>query len=149
MSIRVNTDKVYEDVQLVLDAMDIVEIDENSSIIFDIDNTLIDAQNNIIEPVMKIYKTAVEKKFNIFIVSSRFGDELNIELTKRQLKNKGITEYNSMYLLKPDRFNVIKMKYNARKNIKDRGFNTFFSFGDKLYDGFNCKYAGRFFQIEI
>jgi ribonucleotide monophosphatase NagD (HAD superfamily) len=58
----------------------------NPAIIFDIDDTLIDSTDNIIYPILNIYKFAKVLNLTIIIVTNRSGDEDSIEFTLDQIQ---------------------------------------------------------------
>lgn len=107
----------------------------NPAIIFDIDDTLIDSTDNIIYPILNIYKFAKVLNLTIIIVTNRSGDEDSIEFTLDQLKKHNITDYKSIYFRSPERENnPWRFKEISRKNIFDRGFNVIMSIGDQQWD---------------
>ncbi len=132
----------------VLNTLKTYEVDDRTSIIFDIDSTLIDVYDNIVNPVYKVYIKALQKGINIFIITSRKGTEDMINYTKEQLESHGILNYKYIYFMNPKKVDVKLMKLKSRKNIYDRGYNVIYSLGDSEWDGLDCKYAGTFVKID-
>lgn len=120
----------------------------NPAIIFDIDDTLIDSEDNIIYPILNIYKFAKVLNLTIIIVTNRSGDENSIKFTLDQLKKHNITHYKSIYFRSPERENnPWRFKEISRKNIFDRGFNVIMSIGDQQWD--IGKYGGVGFVLPL
>ena len=110
-----------------------LDIKPNSTIVFDIDDTLIANNNKPISDTIDFYNFLLNKNIKPVIVTARVNTPRNMEMTKRQLKSHGITKYKYLYL-RPSKYNVWEYKTNARKDITNRGYNIEMSIGDKPWD---------------
>lgn len=111
---------------------------KNHVVIFDIDDTIIDINGNIIESIYKLYQYALENNIYIVFITAREGTEVNKKLTMEQLKHHKI-KYDLLYFLPPymrnEKYEIIeKYKFYARKNVTECGYKTLFSIGDNLWD---------------
>ena len=134
-----NQDWTTEMNKVICTAINIVtnsEITVNPGVIFDIDNTLIDNNGNVIEQTLLFYKYLKMKNINVFFITSRPGIEEGIKYTIEQLESLGIRkgDYESLYFIKPNKIDVFKFKLDARHSIVNRGFNIILSIGDNLCD---------------
>ena len=108
---------------------------ENPSVIFDIDGTFFDKDTFApYESIISFYNYCINNGFTVFIVTARPGYKDNISRTIDYLKNIGITRWKGIYFVKDRNINVPRYKIKARKNIKNRGYNTVMSLGDNMHD---------------
>ena len=120
----------------------------NPAIIFDIDDTLINSTDNIIYPILNIYKFAKVLNLTIIIITNRSGDKETIKFTLDQLQKHGITDYKSIYFRSPQKENnPWRFKQISRKSIYERGFNVIMSIGDQEWD--IGKYGGIGFILPL
>ena len=118
---------------------------ENSVIVYDIDDTLIDTSGKTIEPIINTYHYAKKMGIATVIITARPGTRENIEKTKEQLSQHGITGYKYMYFIPRDKQDPMTFKYIARRNLHERGYNVAMSIGDMPWDiGY---YGGIGFQV--
>lgn len=103
----------------------------NSTIIFDIDDTILDIDGNIIQSVMNIYNYAKKLKLFVIFITARSADMINE--TKKQFKDKNI-DYTYMFFRPNNVMNVWKYKRDCREYITKSGFNVIMSIGDKIWD---------------
>jgi len=123
--------------RIALDNIDILRnssYPENSIIIFDIDNTLLDAKGNRINSIVTLYDYVKLLQIPLFIITSRIGTKENIEKTQKQLYINKITEYKCMYFLKPLDYDVYNFKNTARKDILKKGYKIIMTVGDSDWD---------------
>ncbi len=109
-------------------------IPENGAIIFDIDDTLIKSSGGLIGPIKSLYDLASRIGLVLFIVTNRVGTKSNIKETHAELSRYGITGYNTAYFRDQECDDMWHPKKSARKNIRDRGYKTVMSVGDKPWD---------------
>ena len=138
---------------LAINTIDIIKrlsteknLNEKSTIIFDIDNTLIDKYGKGMMPIITIYHYAKLFNIRIIIITSRSAKAENIERTQDQLHGYGICDYENIYFMK-EQSDVALFKYNARQKIREKGYDTILTLGDLDLDGLNCQYAGIFIKI--
>jgi len=131
----------------IIDSFNIMSFTENSAVIFDIDNTLIDPYGRLIEEIAHIYQVCYQLNLKIIIITSRPATPECMEYTQNQLYSLNLKHYHLLYFMKPTRTNVGLYKYNARRDVFKRGYKTLYSFGDLDTDGLNCIYAGNFIKI--
>ena len=117
--------------EILSDIKPVVGID---SVIFDIDDTLIDQFGNPMFDVIYLYLQAKTLGFKIFIITARSGREENISRTIVQLEKFGIDGYSQLYFRHPDNHDVENYKLVTRQHIFDTGFNTVMSVGDMPWD---------------
>jgi hypothetical protein len=120
---------------------------ENSAIVFDIDDTLIDGFGRSIVPIIMVYNYSKLKNIIPVIITSRAGTPESIEFTQLQLLSHGITDYKFLYFRNPNLINPWEYKLNARKNIHDRGITVIMSLGDQDWD--LGQYGGIGYKIPI
>lgn len=105
----------------------------NASIVFDIDDTLIDSKSNTpIVPVVNLYHKAREMGYIPFIVTNRAGG--HDYYTNYQLEKMGIVGYKTIYFRRPREIDFWGTKRAARKHITEQGYNIVMSVGDKPWD---------------
>lgn len=130
---------------------------KNLAVVFDIDDTLLSTYNcnkqiqfgysdkhflycanhKIFTPLkdsINFYKQLRKKGVKTFIITGREQDEINI--TKKNLKEIGITHWDGLYL-KPVNYkekSVINYKSGARKKITQQGNTILLSIGDQFSD---------------
>jgi predicted secreted acid phosphatase len=103
-------------------------------VVFDIDNTLLDKNNKVIEPLRAVYYYCIMIGITTAIITSRSGNEKTINMTKQQLSDAFIGEIGFFYFRKPGNKNPYSSKEKARKNIEERGYKIVMSIGDQQYD---------------
>lgn len=104
-------------------------------VVFDIDETLLDLNGDIIEPIWNIYNYCVINGFCIAIITSRLGTIEGVNYTVNQLQSKNII-YNWLYMCKntSDITNPYIYKETCRKSIYEKGYHIIMSIGDQLWD---------------
>lgn len=122
-----------ENLEKIKDFLKDHPFESNDVAVFDIDETLIDKNGNLIEPVFDFYNF-LKKHIQIFIVTARPDYKMTIEYTRIQLHAFGITDYKCIYFRKLTNTNIFKYKLLARKDICDQGNNIILSIGDKEWD---------------
>jgi len=111
-----------------------MDLPNNPSIIFDIDNTLIDDYQVPIKPIIQIYNYCKSIFIQPIIITNRMGTHENVIYTKKQLTECGITGYNLIYFRHPNENNMWNPKIQSRKDVLLKGYNTIMSIGDKPWD---------------
>jgi hypothetical protein len=107
---------------------------DNSIIIFDIDNTLLDSEGNRISAIVTLYDYIKLLEIPIAIITSRIGTKENIEKTQKQLYTNKILGYKYIYFLKPLDYDVYNFKNKARKDIMKKGYKIIMTIGDSDWD---------------
>jgi predicted secreted acid phosphatase len=111
-----------------------LDLSNNATIVFDIDDTLIFSKTGYpIKPIIDLYNFCILLGLKIIIITNRVETNENIEHTKNQLKNVGISIYDLIYF-RPSFFEPSKFKVVARKNVVDLGYNIIMSIGDMYWD---------------
>lgn len=118
----------------IKDIMDSINIKPNSIIVYDIDDTLIDRNGNLIIPIVNTFYYASLKGFKIALITARPGQEENIYLSMRQLKSLGLSNYVTIYFRMPEKTDLWRYKTMARKNLFERGYQVEMSIGDMPWD---------------
>ena len=89
-------------------------------IIFDIDGTLIDNTRKLITQTLEFYYYCLYKKYKIFIITARTGENNNLKHTIKELDDLGIENYDKIYFTNPKNNiqnfqDMVKYKKNIRK----------------------------------
>lgn len=114
--------------------LDSIELPYKPAIVFDIDFTLLDRYNNIIEHIRMIYYYACMLGITVVIITSRAGTKEVIELTQNIMSSYGLTEIRFWYFRKPDNYNNWSFKRNSRSDVHKRGYTIIMSIGDSDWD---------------
>lgn len=114
--------------------LDTIKLNDKSVIVFDIDSTLIDSDNNVIQPIFTIYQYARMLNIKIVIITSRAGTPYVVDFTKKQLKDCGIIDIMLYYFRSPYKYNSWEFKRNARLNVHEKGYDIVMSIGDQDWD---------------
>lgn len=104
----------------------------NMAVVFDIDETLIDLNEQRIEPVYALYRYCLNAGLHLFIVTARtihYANETHTELAEHE-----ITGYIDAYFRKSGEVDVGSFKLNSRKHIHERGYVVIMSIGDQETD---------------
>jgi predicted secreted acid phosphatase len=134
-------EKYIQKINEAKDYLQTVEIKENSIIIFDIDDTLVDYFGNLIQPVYDFYNYIKTLNIKPVLITAREGNNYNINWTISQLKNLNINDYLYAFFKSPNEYNIGKFKELSRKVFHDKGFNVLMSIGDTFWDVGN--YGGK------
>lgn len=126
--------KYFEAEKKIKSYIDSLYIKDNSVIVYDIDETLIDTNGNLIQPIVNTYNYALTKGLKISLITARPGFEENIEWTRDQLKQLGLNNYINIYFRVPERHDVWRYKTMARKNLWDQNYVVEMSIGDMAWD---------------
>ena len=95
-----------------------LELGKNSCIIFNIDNTLIHEDGQLLTDIVNIYNYALQLDIKIFIITNRNGSSQEIiDTTLLELKNNNLNSYEAIYFKKYENRNDSSFKINSRKNI--------------------------------
>ena len=127
----VNRFKIAKD---VVNTIDRIKISNNSVIVYDIDDTLIDNNGCPILPVINTYHYAKNSGLTTVIITARPDYDENIQRTIQQLHYFGITGYKYIYFRPRDKEDQATFKLLARKNLHDRGYHVVASIGDMPWD---------------
>jgi len=123
----------------------IKEIPKNPCCIFDIDDTLIDTSNNLIDPIFGIYNYCILMGYYIIIITCRPAGDRNIRATIEQIKSHGINIVDRLYFMEIKDSNPYEYKESCRLDVKNKGLNAIMSIGDMPWDV--GKYGGIGFII--
>ena len=107
---------------------------KNYVAIFDIDDTILNTNDIIIEPIYKLYNYALSNNIRTIFITAREGNKDNIKHTIKQLKRFNIKGYDLLYLRPPHMKNIEKFKLYARMNVVECGYTPLFSIGDMYWD---------------
>lgn len=109
------------------------------SVIFDIDDTLIDKNEKKIMSVINIYKLCTELGFVVNIITARPESQKNRQETKKMLTEKGIVNFEAMYMMpssiKPTLKSISLYKHQARADVASR-HDILANIGDMWSDHF-------------
>lgn len=115
-------------------------IPSKTSIVFDIDDTLISSTTReIIKPVYNLYKYALKIGVAVFIVTARVSTDSNIKYTTSELARFGI-RYHTLFMRQNTNVDPALFKYKSRERIALEGNIIVMSVGDMDWDisgGFN------------
>ena len=114
-----------------LSKMDVSKI-KNPTVVFDIDNTLINNDGSLITPIFQVYRYALGRGFMTAIITARSVNGLSY--TINQLENMGIHGYSQLYMRQPTNMNIKTMKLQSRKSLYDKGYLVIMSIGDMPWD---------------
>lgn len=110
---------------------------EHGSIVFDIDDTLVDKDEKIISDMFTVYKSCLNLGFVVNIVTARPESKMNRALTIEMLHKNGIKKFEALYMMPSDiepTFETISQyKYLARQDISKR-HNIIANCGDMWSD---------------
>jgi hydroxymethylpyrimidine pyrophosphatase-like HAD family hydrolase len=112
---------------------------KDKSIIYDIDDTLIDKNGNPIEDVIETYNLALSKDFTIILITARSKTKESINQTILDLNKCKIFNYKAIYFYDETKGfktedNIKKYKLIARYDVYKRGYSTILSIGDMYWD---------------
>lgn len=110
-------------------------------VVFDIDETLLDLQGNVIPWIFDIYNYIKSSNIQIVLITYRLGTEICIKYTLEQLKNKNITDFFRIYFSPNITANPYIYKQNARRSLFEKNYHVIMSIGDEPWDIGN--YGGR------
>lgn len=112
-----------------------LELGKNSCIIFNIDNTLIHEDGQLLTDIVNIYNYALQLDIKIFIITNRNGSSQEIiDTTLLELKNNNLNSYEAIYFKKYENRNDSSFKINSRKNIISKGYNIILCIGSNDTD---------------
>ena len=136
---NVHMNKISKD---IINYLSQLNVEDKDCIVFDIDETLIDLNGNVIQPIVDIYNYAKKIKYLIVLITGRTGLQKVVEYTTSQLKNKNITGYKYLYLRPNINEDPFIYKENARKSlVYNEGYTIIMSIGDQILD--MGKYGGK------
>lgn len=146
--------------EIIADAkkqFDKVEVKSNSTVIFDVDDTVLlnyeaskkmgfgyvksivdewvsSAKVPAIPQVKNLYNYLVQRGFKIIFLSGRFYNEY--DYTFQNLVNQGFTVFDSLIVRNPDeqKLPTAEFKSNIRKVLTEKGFNIIGNVGDQWTD---------------
>lgn len=108
---------------------------DNPAIVLDIDETILDENMKVIEPVYNVYLLAVNLGISVFFVTSRLATEPNIRYTHMQLQYNGITRYRCIYFKSNPFIDDELYKKTSREDIhRSMNCTVILSIGDMPWD---------------
>lgn len=125
--------KLKETSQYAIQKLNSKKLPLKPAIIFDIDNTLIDEKNYLLQPISCIYHYAQMLNIQVFTITERFAEEIIIFNTISLMKSYGL-QNSFYYFRKYSSKNIWSFKFNSRKDIVKRGYNIIMSVGDSNWD---------------
>ena len=120
-------------VNTIVEKINSIEIPQNAVMIFDIDQTLLDKNNNPIMPVVNLFHFVKQKGIHPVIITARLGFDANIQKTREDLAKHNVLSALLIYFL-PMGKDPRNYKLMARKNVHERGFTVIMSIGDQPWD---------------
>lgn len=130
----------------IYDIINSINFKENSTVVFDIDETLLSNSGKPINITINIYNYLLSKGIKPYIVTARINSKYVIDLTQRQLANAGIRNYKGIYF-RPYYMNTRKFKEKSRENITEELNEVIeMTFGDMDWD-YTGKYSGRGIKV--
>ncbi len=107
-------------------------------VVFDIDDTLVDAEENKIEPVVNAFNLCREMHFECAIVTARPESIENRRETIEMLERNGVRGWESLYMMPSnvkvfDAEHISKYKRSARDDIETR-HRILANIGDMWHD---------------
>lgn len=118
----------------IIRTIDTMFLPHNATIIYDIDDTLINTRGYLLQPIVDTYHYAKSKGIQTVIVTNRPGSQEGITYTQEQLKYHGLHNNSALYMRPPTKNDPWKFKYAARKNVHERGMTVIMSVGDQPWD---------------
>ena len=112
----------------------------NACVVFDIDDTLVDDDEQRIESICSVYHHCIRNCIPVFLVTARPDGRSNRCETKRMLERNKISGYSRLYMM-PQKMqtrehtwqNISRFKYTARQHISQHHFIVC-CFGDMWTD---------------
>lgn len=127
------------DTSCIFNILDNINYKENSTVVFDIDNTLI--INGIVKTkIVNIYRYFVRKGIYPYIITGRKSKPEIISYTQNQLDKINL-KYSGIYFRPLNSYDIAKFKQQARHDIIKKGKIIELSIGDKHWD-YKGKYCG-------
>ena len=109
------------------------------SVVFDIDDTLVDNRERKIAPIVNVFQLANKLGFICNLITARPEVPGNRKATKKMLAENGIIQYESLYMMSPKLSNttegISRYKYEARCDVETR-HNIVANLGDMWHDMF-------------
>ena len=96
-----------------------IPLKSNSTVVFDIDDTLINTKGEIIKPIMDFYNVVKKMGIEPMIVTARRFTNNGLNFTRKQLKEYGITNYKFLYLMPVETNDVWEYKKQARERYNE------------------------------
>jgi len=129
----------------IVKTINTIPVNSNSVVVYDIDGTLLDWNGNPITPIVQTYHHARNAGLIPVIITARAGSNQNIDLTRKQLYQVGISDYKYIYFLPEDKNDQAWFKLLSRKNLHDKGYEVVMSIGDMPWD--IGQYGGIGFRV--
>ncbi|MBI2786195.1 MAG: acid phosphatase [Legionella longbeachae] len=107
---------------------------------------ILDANAPAIEPMLALYKNALQHGVKVFFVTGR--NETERSATEKNLIKAGYTKWTGLYL-RPQNYSsksIIPFKSKARKRISEKGYTIVASIGDQ-YSDLKGGYAKKVFKL--
>ena len=125
----------------------------NGIVVFDIDDTLVDAKERQIESVVEVYLQCLEIGFRCAIVTARPESPENRRETISMLRSHGISNWESLYMMPKsvqvyDAEHISKYKRSARDDIETR-HRILGNIGDMWHDLLRFPLVGCHKTIEV
>lgn len=109
----------------------------SGSVVFDIDDTLVDSREKRIQAVCRIYSLCLNLNFVVNIITARPESKANRLATVKMLHANGIRTYEALYMMPADidvdYTSISQYKHTARNDVASR-HNILANFGDMWTD---------------
>lgn len=110
---------------------------QTGSVIFDIDDTLVDGKEKPIASMLKLYKLCIALDFTVNIITARPESRNNRKETAQMIHENGIRTYEALYMMPSDwnttASDISIYKANARADVASR-HNILANCGDMWTD---------------
>lgn len=120
----------------VISSLQSIKINNETAVVFDIDDTLIDSRGKRIDLVFFLYNYMKYLGIHLVLITNRIGTQESVQWTIDELFNNGITKYSCIYFRSPYREdNPYRYKEIARKSVLEKkGLTIIMSIGDQPWD---------------
>ena len=119
---------------MIIKTIDSIPVKDNSVIVYDIDNTLIDQYGQPIQTIIYTYNYAKTKGLKPAIITARRSHDYVIQHTINQLKSVGVSDFFCIYFMPEEKTDQATYKFLSRKNLYDKGYQVEMSLGDMHWD---------------
>ena len=120
---------------------------KDGAIVFDIDDTLVDGEDDDIKhsSVVKVYRSCQKLGFKCCIITARPEVDGNRSETIRMLHSHGINDWESLYMMPPNTKHTTEhistYKFLARQDLRNR-YHIIANVGDMWHDLVRMPFSG-------
>jgi len=127
-------DRIRERVDSAKEILNKMHMPANPTVIFDIDDTLINSFGATIKPILELYNYVKMLCITPVIITNRMNEQMVVEYTMYELESHGINGYHEIYFRDPDETDLVRAKLLSRKKVTEKGFDIVMSIGDQKCD---------------